>query len=297
MNKEKNGKNYGFVRFLGVEDVKNLESKLHGVICRNNILEVNIARHGRKAPHEPIRHKSRPPTTMGTHNIVGSGFVDNRSYAQVTGAKASHRPPIIRSVGSPGSFPTIKLQSDKHMDHWIKKSTLIGEAKSIPHLGHMPTLISFHSEHRPSVKYLRGLLALINFDSTVNARRFLENDSNWKDTFNWLKHGGIEESKFERVARILERVDLSVVKLVILTSEKKKLNDEFNVEVDGISFTVGVVEYEDEPWFPFKFDTENEPYETYTSDSDSKLANSPMAEATDDDDDIDSSDEDSIEDT
>nr|KAJ0208013.1 hypothetical protein LSAT_V11C500256110 [Lactuca sativa] len=41
-----------------------------------------------------------------------------------------------------------------------------------------------------------------------------------------------------------------------------KLNEIVNVEVDGKSFTVGVVEYEDDPWFPFKFDDEREPYES-----------------------------------
>lgn len=43
-NKGKNGKNYGFIRFLEVLDAKDLESKLNGVTFRNNKLEINIAR-------------------------------------------------------------------------------------------------------------------------------------------------------------------------------------------------------------------------------------------------------------
>ncbi|CAH1412378.1 unnamed protein product [Lactuca virosa] len=157
----------------------------------------------------------------------------------------------------------------------------------------MPTLISIHSEHRPSVKYLGGMLALISFDSTVAAREFLEDERNWKDTFKWMKMGSTVVTKFERITwirilglllrlwnnsnfsdvvgkfgkiavpidHITSRVDLSVVKLAILTDKLTKLNEEIQVEADGRSFHVGIVEYEDEPWFPFKFDNEEHPYE------------------------------------
>ncbi|KAI3790506.1 hypothetical protein L2E82_03597 [Cichorium intybus] len=49
--------------------------------------------------------------------------------------------------------------------------------------------------------------------------------------------------------------------------EKKKLNEIVQVEIEDRSFEVGVVEYEDEPWFPFVFENEKEPYE---SESDAK---------------------------
>lgn len=185
------------------------------------------------------------------------------------------------------------MHTDDGMDRWLTKSTLIGEAKSLEHLGHMPTLISIHSEHRPSVKYLGGMLALISFDSTVAAREFLENETNWKDTFKWMKMGSTTVTKSESITwirivglpirlwnnsnfsaiggkfgkivvpidHITSRVDLSVVKLAILTDKLTKINDEIQVEVDGRSFHVGIVEYEDEPWFPFKFDNEEHPYE------------------------------------
>ncbi|CAI9268261.1 unnamed protein product [Lactuca saligna] len=179
------------------------------------------------------------------------------------------------------------------MDRWLTKSTLIGEAKSLELLGHMPTLISVHSEHRPSIKYLGGMLALISFDSTVAAREFQENEGNWKDTFKWMKMGSTAVTKSKRIIwirivglpirlwnnsnfsaivgkfgkivvpidHITSRVDLFVVKLAILTDKLTKFNEEIQVEADGRSFHVGIVEYEDEPWFPFKFDNEEHPYE------------------------------------
>ncbi|CAI9271455.1 unnamed protein product [Lactuca saligna] len=179
------------------------------------------------------------------------------------------------------------------MDRWLTKSTLIGEAKSLEHLGHMPTLISIHSEHRPSAKYLGGMLALISFDSTVAAREFLENETNWKDTFKWMKMGSTAVTKSECITwirivglriqlwnnsnfsaigekfgkivvpidHITNRIELSVVKLAILTNKLTKINEEIQVEADGRSFHVGIIEYEDEPWFSFKFDNEEHPYE------------------------------------
>lgn len=188
----------------------------------------------------------------------------------------------------------LKLYCDSEMARWTSKSTLIGEAISMNHLGHMPTLISIHSEHSPKVKYAGGMIALTSFDSTVSVGNFLDQENNWKHIFKWLKWGDTEVTKFERVAsvrivglplklcnesnfkvilakfgkiavpfdKIQDRMDLSVVKIGILTGEKTKLNKIVNVEVDGKAFTVGVVEYEDNPWFPFKFDVEGEPYES-----------------------------------
>ncbi|CAI9275320.1 unnamed protein product [Lactuca saligna] len=254
-NKTKAGNFFGFIRFIGVEDAKVLESKLNGTKCRKNTLEINIAKHVRKIPSKP--HNNETAMALATDSLI-----------------------------------TVHMPSD--LERWIKKSTLIGEARSMNHLDHMPTLISIHSEHCPKVKYAGGLMARISFNSTVSAGNFLSQENNGKHIFKWLKWGDTEVTKFERVAwvrivglplklwnesnfkailakygkivapcdKIQDRMDLSVAKLSILTSEKRKLNEIVNAEVDGKPFTVGVVEYEDEPWFPFKFDDEEEPYES-----------------------------------
>ncbi|CAH1435768.1 unnamed protein product [Lactuca virosa] len=43
-----NGKNFGFIRYIGVDQPKEMEKRLQGVQCRGKILEINIAKHGRK---------------------------------------------------------------------------------------------------------------------------------------------------------------------------------------------------------------------------------------------------------
>ncbi|CAI9293109.1 unnamed protein product [Lactuca saligna] len=76
-NKGKNWENYGFIRFIRVSDIKALESKLNGVACRNNNLEINVARHGQKTPPLPpnkINKNSR--TTVPRDKTLKSMEVD-----------------------------------------------------------------------------------------------------------------------------------------------------------------------------------------------------------------------------
>lgn len=190
---------------------------------------------------------------------------------------------------------------------------LIREVKSLDHLGHLPTLVSIHSDIGAKVKYAGGMRAFIEFGSSSLARDFMNNERKWKSIFNYLKPWDDVDQKFDRIAcvRIVglpislwsvsnfstiarkigkiivpfdhfaERNDLSVVKIGILTEEKKKINDVIKVEAAGMTFEVGVVEYEDELWFPFKFESEEQPYE---SDSDDKSGYATTLAETDDDD-------------
>ncbi|CAI9278586.1 unnamed protein product [Lactuca saligna] len=66
---------------------------------------------------------------------------------------------------------------------------------------------------------------------------------------------------------IAERLDLSVVKIGILIEEKKKINEVIRVEVGAEIFDVGVVGYEDELWFPFKFEDGDQPYQSEPDDN------------------------------
>lgn len=163
--------------------------------------------------------------------------------------------------------------------------------------------MSIHSDKVAEVKYHGGMMALLSFSSTVAAKEFLENKANWENMFRWLRMGEeINDIQFERVAwirivglpikywcehnfseiirsfgRIIatfndikDRVDMSCVKIGILTRWKKKLNEEVKVVLKGITDTVGIVEYEDSPWFPFMFDKEKQPYVNEDDSSDNE---------------------------
>ncbi|CAH1420761.1 unnamed protein product [Lactuca virosa] len=180
------------------------------------------------------------------------------------------------------------------MKRMFSGKILTREVKTLDHLGHLPALISIHSEVGAKVKYAGGMKAIIEFDSSTLAKNFLNNENNWRGIFNYLKYGEDDEYNFERVAcirivglpirlwceenfsaivhkfgkiivpfdHIEDRLDLSVVKVGILTGMKKKINEVIRIEAEGKIFDFGVVEYEDEPWFPFKFENEDQPYES-----------------------------------
>lgn len=64
-------------------------------------------------------------------------------------------------------------------------------------------------------------------------------------------------------------MDLSCVKFCILIGVKTKLNDELIVLVNKQPLSAGSVEYEEEPWIPFKFETDDNSYEPVTNQTDS----------------------------
>ncbi|CAI9266455.1 unnamed protein product [Lactuca saligna] len=161
------------------------------------------------------------------------------------------------------------------MKRMFNGKILIGETKTLDHVGHLPALISIHSGDGEKVKYAGGMKAIIEFASSTLAKNFLNN----KNTSIRIVRLPIRlwcEDNFSAIVRkfgkiivpfnhIEDRLDLSVVKLGILTGMKKKINEVVRVEVEGKTCDIGVVEYEDEPWFPFKFENEEQPYESQSN--------------------------------
>ncbi|CAH1441689.1 unnamed protein product [Lactuca virosa] len=129
-HKGKNGKNYGFIRFTGVPDAKDLESKLNGVACRNKKLEINIARHSRKTqPPPPGRTNPRTRTAASTqikNRSHGGGHIDHRTYTQVTGNQNSWKVTKNNPENHQSSTP-VRLHVDEDMDRWLKNPHSLGK--------------------------------------------------------------------------------------------------------------------------------------------------------------------------
>lgn len=105
--RDRNGKNFGFIRFVGVSDVRELERKLNGTKCRNNSLEVNVERRKRNPPAKQFQANKQVPFSSkvnvngGGNPIrnVGGSFKDGRSFADVTGKHCD--PPTPFKVSPP----------------------------------------------------------------------------------------------------------------------------------------------------------------------------------------------------
>lgn len=123
--------------------------------------------------------RNAPPSVNLAMN--GGGLVGKRTYSELAGASISSQ--INLPTPPSPSFSVIPLQADNDMETWIQKATFIGEALSLQHLGHLPTWLSIHNDKVEDVKYAGGMKVLLSFQSTVEARSFLENKKNWRDLF------------------------------------------------------------------------------------------------------------------
>ncbi|CAH1447997.1 unnamed protein product [Lactuca virosa] len=133
------------------------------------------------------------------------------------------------------------------MKHWIQKTVLIGGAFSLDHIANLLTSLLMNK----NTKYLGGLRIALKFNHSTDATQFLEDNTRWKDWFQKLSRSDHYELPYERTAcHIITKRDFSMGKVGVLTTEKRWINETVNIMADGISFTVGVVEYIDD-WSPF----------------------------------------------
>lgn len=218
----------------------------------------------------------------------------HRSYADIlkSAHKAENPPPQPVPPGPPEPRP-IQLQHEPQTYNQLQKVSLIGETMTIDHLGHLLKLLRVNREDELQIKYIGGLMVLILFDRSCEAKDFLRKEERQKEHFKWLKWGEETDTHLERVSwiRITSlplqlwgernfttitegfrrtvapyedlpyRVDLSCPKIGILTTRRAKINDEILATIGGKVLKLGVIEF-DEDWFPFKFDTSAEYYET-----------------------------------
>lgn len=100
-------------------------------------------------------------------------FWDRRSYADVTSTGKRPGFPV-------NDNPAINIQSEEVIKRWIGKTTLIGEALSLNHLGHLPSILALRNEVNFEIKYIGGLQVLFVFNCTVKRDRFLHK-KNWQE--------------------------------------------------------------------------------------------------------------------
>ncbi|KAL4564865.1 hypothetical protein LXL04_028939 [Taraxacum kok-saghyz] len=277
-NRGKNGKYYVFIRFTEVEDTQELDNRLHGIIFRGRTLEVNLAKHRRK---DLPRTHTQQHTLQTNHKRYepqprtnfDKKFRDQRSYAQVMNNEAKNQPmnpppppPPIPSAQPLGPWrKPITIWQEAQTHEWLRKTSLIGEASSLTHLGHLPKLLRTWNGARIGVSYLGEMRVLLEFDNSVAAREFQDNKDRWKEYMNWIDEGEKVDIGSDRVAWIrivglplhlwgkrnfaaitkefgktiapfeafTERVDLSCVKIGILTEKRLRINEEMFLNIVG----------------------------------------------------------------
>ncbi|KAI3515408.1 hypothetical protein L1887_14303 [Cichorium endivia] len=273
--KDASGKFFAFVRFMNVTIEENLERRLQGLKYRNFPLNVNIARFERKAKERGelgttnLHNKAhRPDSHLATKQQWNSRTREGRTFADA----------VMGNVDR-ASQKSITLKMDTEMRNWLHGSILIGEAHSLDHLS------TFHIYRTLGVttKYLGGLHLALEFGHSVDCTEYLNDKVQWAEWFKWLRIGSDEELRYERLAwlkiiglpihlwdadnfsriagnfgkvicpfeDIINRKDLSMGKVGILTPRRQWINEEIMVDGGGKMYKLGVVEYTDD-WSPFK---------------------------------------------
>ncbi|CAI9286938.1 unnamed protein product [Lactuca saligna] len=168
----------------------------------------------------------------------------------------------------------------------------VAEVTSLDHLGHLPKLILAKGETDIKIKYISGLKVLIIFDHSRCTKEFKEDDNRWKEHLKWLSWADKIEThaegvawikivgpplflwgqpNFEKITKTLgkiialfddipNRLDLSHVKIGILTTRRAIINEEIHISQEGKVFKLGIVEF-NKNWFPFIFDPSEDYYE------------------------------------
>ncbi|CAH1431072.1 unnamed protein product [Lactuca virosa] len=140
---------------------------------------------------------------------------------------------------------------------------------------------------------LRDHSSFVEVTNPADAKKLMENEERWKESLKWIKWRDQVDLSFERVSwlRIMglplklwstcnfsiiaekfgkiidpfddfhHRIDLSCVKIGIRTDRCDRIN-EVIVPADGRNLIkVGLIEF-DEDWFPFRFDSSEDYYES-----------------------------------
>ncbi|KAI3508269.1 hypothetical protein L1887_23275 [Cichorium endivia] len=281
--KDSNRKNFAFVRFNGVDCEEKLEKSLQGLRYSRNPLVINIARFERKQTggiQTSVLHPRRPHKTQSNKPLGGAR--DKRSFAEVAagGAQSAAPPPTPPPPPYLKTVP-IDLVHGSSLIHWLSdKQTLIGELLSFDHLEKLPHSITNGDGSFCEFKYLGGLRVGIRFASCRDRNLFVKS---WTEWFCWVDSGDIAAQTFDRIAWIkiyglpyklwneenfakigesfgrvivpynLDQaaVDLSFVKMGILTQFKIPISSESVVSINGQVLKIGVVEM-DFDWTPFK---------------------------------------------
>lgn len=152
-----------------MEDICALEKKIDGTIHRGRKLSINLEKHPQGTTASKIIHNGRKHGFSNKNPT--KNFRDTRTFAEVTHPRLQHQP---QAQVPPPPPRIITIAPDTETSHRLRKISVVGEAFSLDHLGHMRSLIHLKETPNFEIKYIGGLKVLVFKDSTV-ANEFMEN--------------------------------------------------------------------------------------------------------------------------
>lgn len=195
--KDKLGNNFGFVTFLGIQDVKAMEANLKEVKISNLVLDVHIALYKRNGEPQVIapssNHKessisSNPPLKSLHPRPHGMSFKDILMKQHQT-------------CGPDVKEKTITIGLDEELpmsEHY--NGSLIARALNMDILCQIHNLACSECSLDLNIKYLGGLFLLLSFPNQTEAEKFLHNKQVWVSWFSKVEAWRGQSLPYERIA-------------------------------------------------------------------------------------------------
>ncbi|KAL4574766.1 hypothetical protein LXL04_021604 [Taraxacum kok-saghyz] len=203
------GNLFGFVRFMKVSEVQALLRKFNEMVLEGKRLKANVAKHERPKARSTLngnRYGQVKTHVKKSHGLTQDGrFRDSHNVAGV-----SYKQVLYKNAGSTEKSEVQTYMAVKRnivvkdcvsvrKPNWLDPC-LVGEVKNIEMLSKCMSVIHAYGLGECSIRYMGGLVVLLQFNSKAIAECFLNNQKeNWSAWFVWLK-------KWEEQFCVKERV-------------------------------------------------------------------------------------------
>ncbi|KAL4585151.1 hypothetical protein LXL04_009766 [Taraxacum kok-saghyz] len=274
------GRKFGFVRFIGIKEVKEMEEKLNKVQWENFRLKANVARYGRKStiPSQP------PPKSVTVKSVIV-----NAPSSDAGGNGAPSYAEAVRNVTPPprGVTGTVEANPRKSAEDNVIQilpspetklrmgKVLLGEVQNYDLLTNVHEFTRIEGLVDVKLSYIGGFYVMLEFRTTQAAQDYLRQaNSVWSAWFRklhaWSPDFQVKvrlaslsiigvpphiwrSEVFSEVAAIWGKViiphwcpddtrNMALGRVAVATSVPQAINDRVEVVVEGIKFNVLVLE-------------------------------------------------------
>ncbi|KAD3067579.1 hypothetical protein E3N88_35459 [Mikania micrantha] len=305
----KQGTNFGFVRFVNINDANLMIDKLKTIKIDGAKIHVNVAKwekNKKTIEHRPPSKAKLVHTIPSMQPVVNqfSQVNQNRSYRDVAQGKVATSSVFLRKVTLPSTtawYPEA-----------VKHRSLIGEVKNIQTLCNIKVILREEGLENFAISYIGGLCLLLVFKTSSETKEVLENHkTTWANSFSkleiWkgqsftnsriagLKIHGLpiqlrDDQNYNKIGELFGSLiwpsdfswnveDNSIGSCHVLVSDQKRIDEQIQVSWRNETISIWVIE-DPNVWTPNLVDEES--FVQKLGDEDGEINHQPLDDYDDD---------------
>ncbi|GKV51184.1 hypothetical protein SLEP1_g57855 [Rubroshorea leprosula] len=277
--KDKWGRCFGFVRFLEVKNIREMEIKLNQIKVGEQMIKANAARFSNYENKE----KQNTPSSLrpGINRKITVSYAEAvkngvRNQTEVKNREQKHDRGIerFRRKSEQGQWQGLEVQAEEEELKWLR-DCFVGTAKSLVIISTLQDKFLMEGYFSAKVTPMGGNLVLISSADAEELKHLVEQGKDWlaqwfsnvrpwkpnevaMERFTWLRCQGVplhiwKSSFFETVACLcgkfislddstIKKKRLDVAKILILTSVQENIQKVLRVKVGEKIFQIRVSE-------------------------------------------------------